>query len=274
MTAVERYNALDGQTVKREELQKIAVLGAKQGQTKISLKLFKLLEENEEEEFKIKVGEFALDEVPEDSLKGLDFAYPEEDLEGGLEKAVAPDDIYQMITDKMIKQLEKASGKDYKKKWKDQNDEGYLLPFNFDTKKMYRGVNIPLLTEGMTKVLKNPYFLTFNQIEKNKGKLKKGSKGLPVVYFTMLYAVKETAKNGETIDYGTYNKKKFLAWLDKNHTKLRYSKNYYKNSYIPILKYYNVFNGADIEGIDFDLDNFKIGYQSGSETIKNNDSRV
>lgn len=274
MTAVERYNALDGQTATREELQKIAVLGAKQGQTKISLKLFKLLEENEEEEFKIKVGEFALDQVPEDSLKGLDFAFPDEDLEGGLEKAVAPDDIYQMITDKMLKQLEKASGKDYKKKWHDQNDEGYLLPFNFDTKKMYRGINIPLLTEGMTKVLKNPFFLTFNQIEKNKGQLKKGSKGLPVVYFTMLYAVKEKGKDGEQIDFGTYNKKKFLAWLNKNHNKLRYSKDYYKNSYIPILKYYNVFNGADIDGIDFDLKNFKIGYQDGSETIKNNDSRV
>ncbi len=273
MTAVERYNALDGQTVKREDLQKIAVLGAKQGQTKISLKLFKLLEENEDAEFDIEVGEFALDEVPADALPGLNFAMPEEDFEG-LGKAVSPDEIYQMITDKMLDKLKEASGKGYKKKWKTQNEEGYLLPFNFDSKKMYRGINIPLLTNGMTEVLKNPYFLTFNQIEKHGGKLKKGSKGLPVVYFTMLYAVDETDKNGEKIQFGTYNKKKFIAWLNKNIKRLRYSFDYYKNSYIPILKYYNVFNGADVEGIDFDLENFKIGFQKGTETIKNNDSRV
>lgn len=273
MTAVERYNALDGKTVKREDLQKIAVLGAKQGQTKISLKLFKLLEENEDAEFDIEVGEFALDEVPADALPGLNFAMPEEEFEG-LGKAVSPDEIYQMITDKMLDKLKEASGKGYKKKWKTQNEEGYLLPFNFDSKKMYRGINIPLLTNGMSEVLKNPYFLTFNQIEKHGGKLKKGSKGLPVVYFTMLYAVDETNEAGEKIQFGTYNKKKFIAWLNKNIKRLRYSLDYYKNTYIPILKYYNVFNGADVEGIDFDLENFKIGFQKGTETIKNNDSRV
>ncbi len=273
MTAVERYNALDGRTVSREELMEIEALASNQGQAVIVDKISEVLAAHEDEEFRINISAIAIDQVPFDCLSGLEYAAPDEEFEG-LEKAVSPDDIYQMITDKMLAQLKEATGQGYKKKWKKQNEEGYLLPFNFDTKKMYRGINIVLLTDGMSKVLKNPFFLTFNQIEKHKGKLKKGSKGLPVVYFTMLYSVSETNDKGEKIEFGTYNKKRFLAWLDKNIHRLKFSLDYYRKTYIPILKYYNVFNGADIEGIDFDLVNFKIGYQDGSEVVKNNDSRV
>ena len=273
MTAVEKYNALDGQVVDREDLTGIRILAGEQGQVKIAEKIAKLLDINDDEEFLVKLSSTAIDAVPEECLPGLECQDAEEEFEG-LEKAVSLDQIYQMITDKMLEQLKEATGNGYKKKWKKQNDEGYLLPFNFESKKMYRGINIALLTEGMSKVLKNPFFLTFKQIQKFKGRLKQGSKGLPVVYFTMLYSVSETNDKGEKVEFGTYNKKKYLAWLNKNINRLKYSLDYYKSSYIPILKYYNVFNGADVEGIDFDLENFKVGYQDGSEVIKNNDHRV
>jgi len=272
-TAVEQFNALNGQVATRKELEEIAELGKMQGQINITNRIEKILNAFEHDDFEINLAKREMDRVPKDCLPGMECVEPDEEFEG-LEKAVSPDDIYQMITDKMLDKLKEASGKGYKKKWKTQNEEGYLIPFNFDSKKPYRGINMVLLTNGMSQVLKNPYFLTFKQIQKNKGELKKGSKGSKVIYFTMLYSVSETNKNGENIEFGTYNKKKYLAWLKKNIHRLKYSLDYYEKSYIPILKYYNVFNGHDVEGIDFDLENFKIGYQNGSETIKNNDSRV
>jgi len=272
MTAVERYNALDGTTVTREELFEIFTLAKNQGQYIISERIGDMLEDFEDSEFHITIGHTAIDSVPEDCLPGLDCIVPDEEFTG-LEKAVSPDDIYQMITDRMVAQLKEATGKGYKSKWKKQNEEGYLIPFNFESKKQYRGINFALLTEGMSKILKNPYFLTFKQIEKNKGKLNKGSKGLPVVYFTMLYSVSEL-NNGVKIEFGTYNKAKYISWLTKNIGRLQFSLDHYKEKYIPILKYYNLFNGADVTGIDFKLENFKIGFQSGGEAIKNNDPRV
>lgn len=273
MTAVEKYNALDGRTVSREELEEIMNLGDIQGQEQIVERIKGVLENHPDLEFQITVSETAIDILPAECLNGLECLVPDEEFQG-LEKAVSPDQIYQMITDKMLAKLKEATGRGYKKKWKQQSEPGYLIPFNFESKKQYRGINIALLTDGMTAILPNPYFLTFKQIEKFKGKLKKGSKGLPVVYFTMLYSVSEVNANGEKIEFGTYDKKKYLAWLTKNVGRLIFDYDYYKNKYIPILKYYNVFNGADVEGIDFKLDDFKIGFQNGSETIIHNDPRV
>lgn len=168
----------------------------------------------------------------------------------GLGKAVTTDDIYQMITDKMLAMIKEASGKGYKKKWKgDIYGTGYLIPFNFDSKKRYRGVNYFLLT-GF-EPLENPYFLTFKQVEKLGGTVKKGSFGNKVIYFTKLYKVEDKAKN---VDFGSYDLKKVKSVATKS------SIPHEKITYIPILKYYNVFNGKDIDGIDFDLHNFKIGF--------------
>lgn len=268
MTAVDRYNALDGQTVKREELQKIAVLGAKQGQTKISLKLFKLLEENDNEEFKIKLSQYELDKLAEEDLPGLEYAAPDEEFEG-LQKAVSPDEIYQYITDLMINTIKEVGDLPWQREWdKTALFNGYQAT-NFESKKGYRGINFMLLNfevkiiNGVHTLVpknwENPYFLTFNQIEKNKGQLTKGSKGKRVIYFTQLYTHSERNKKNEVIfDYSTYNKKKFAAWAKKNQYRihviksgLRSLENFIESSYLPILKYYNVFNGEDITGIDW-----------------------
>jgi len=268
MTAVDRYNALDGQTVKREELQKIAVLGAKQGQTKISLKLFKLLEENDNEEFKIKLSQYELDKLAEEDLPGLEYAAPDEEFEG-LQKAVSPDEIYQYITDLMINTIKEVGDLPWQREWdKTALFNGYQAT-NFDSKKGYRGINFVLLNfevkiiNGVHTLVpknwENPFFLTFKQIEKFKGKLKKGSKGKRVIYFTKLYTHTERNSVNEVIlEYATYNKNKFIAWAKKNQQKISLLKSgiksleyFVESSYLPILKYYNVFNGEDITGIDW-----------------------
>lgn len=275
MKVIKQYNGLNGAIQTREEIEHLIETAKAQEQFHIVRKLENVLScYPDKKRFEIELQNPEIEALRKSDLSSFDFLEePEAEENIGLGKAVSPDDIYQMITDKIISAV-KESNKSYKKKWKTQNEEGYLIPFNFSSKKPYRGINIALLTGGMTQVLKNPYFLTFNQVEKLGGKVKKGAEGMPVVYFTMLYKVDETDKNGEKINFGTYNKKKFDAWINKNKSKLKYSPEYYKNSYIPILKYYNVFNGSDVEGIDFKLKDFKIGYQDGSEVVKNNDSRI
>lgn len=272
MTAVERYNALDGQTINREELQEIAVLGAKQGQTFIAEKIAAVLAAYEDPTFQINISEKAIDRVPEDILPGLEYADTDEEFTG-LEKAVAPDDIYQMITNRMLENIREASGKGYQSKWK--RTSGYLIPHNFVSKKPYRGINSMMLyMPFLEPPMKNPFFLTFNQIETLKGKLKKGSVGLPVVYFTQLYKYEQAEPK---LEFGSYSLKKMVAWLKKNEKKIPLLKKFsaesiaYQNA-IPILKYYKVFKGEDVEGIDFDLENFKVGYM-GNDIQGNDEAR-
>lgn len=274
MNSIEEFNGLNGNVVSRDHLKNLSNKSAKEEQVHLVKKIDRLLYMHPDaQNFEIELIGKQTEIAPQSLLSCLECIETDDKNEVGLSKPVSPDDIYQMITDKMLEALKDVSGNNYKKKWKVQNDEGYLIPFNFKSKKPYRGVNVLLLTKGLTEVLKNPFFLTFNQVQELNGKVKKGSSGFPVVYFTKLYSVDEI-NNGEKISFGTYNRKKFNNWIDKNAGILKYSAEYYKSNYIPILKYYNVYNGADIEGVNFDLDNFKIGFQSGSEIVKNKDSRI
>ena len=269
MNLIEKYNNLAGQKISREDLRTFHI------------ELFDVLPEEDPaiETIWNRIGA-VLETYPESSyftfknvspventglnglLYGLDQIDDVEEENTGLNKAVKPSDIYDMITNRMKELIKKASGSGYKKKWKARvYGEGYLIPFNFQSKKRYRGVNMFLLTDF--EPLKNPYFLTFKQIEKNKGTLKKGSSGHPVIYFTKLYKYEQAEPK---LAFSTYDKKKMIAFLNSNRSRINLFKvgfnaeSIARQSYLPILKYYNVFNGSDIEGIDFDLDNFKIGY--------------
>ncbi|WP_417885347.1 zincin-like metallopeptidase domain-containing protein [Zunongwangia sp.] len=271
MNVVQAFNNLHGTIATREDLIHIANLATEQEQQVIATKINQLLTTDQSDKFKITISKFAFESIPEEWLLTLDKDIPQEECKG-LSKAVSPDDIYQMITDTMISKINKASGESYQTKWK---KEGYLIPFSFETKKPYRGINMAMLSDFGNKSFQNPFFLTFNQIEKNKGKLKKGAKGEKVIYFTQLYKYQQAEPE---LEFGTYSRSKMIAWLKKNRKQIELLKNFSPENItdqnaIPILKYYNVFNGNDIENIDFDLKNFKIGYYNNG--IKgNNDSRL
>ncbi|MCG8836691.1 ArdC family protein, partial [Tenacibaculum finnmarkense] len=190
---------------------------------------------------------------------GLPFVPNPESVEDptALGKPFTNDDIYQMITDKMISLVEKSTGTGYKRKWGQKEfyeKDGFLIPINFVSKNAYRGVNPWLLKDDFLDVMDNPYFMTFKQIKEKKGKLKKGSKGKPIVYFTLLYKFDNPKTKKE---FGTYDKEYMIKYI-KN---FGYSKSDFDDVVysIPILKYYNVFNGSDIEEIDFKLDELKLG---------------
>ena len=187
-------------------------------------------------------------------LAGAGIDYFEEapdDQPQGLGKPVPAADIYKMITDKIIGMLKSASPTDYHRAWK---DDAFFIPLNYDSKKPYRGVNRLLLQEriGFAGAFRNPYFLTFKQIKKHKGTLKKGAKGYEVIYYSILYVVPADKNSGRKA-YSSTNAQKVLDFLHK------YNLPESEVTRIPMIRYYNVYNGEDITGIDFKLPEVKIG---------------
>ena len=192
------------------------------------------------------------DELTFLAAAGIDyFEQAPDDEAKGLGKPVPAADIYKMITDKVISMFKTAKASDYHRAWK---DDAFFIPLNFDSKKPYRGVNRLLLQEriGFAGAFRNPYFLTFNQIKKHGGKLKKGSRGYEVVYYSIRYVVPADKNTGRKA-YSSTNAHKVIDFIDKH----KLSEDIVTR--IPMIRYYNVYNGASIEGIDFQLDKLQIG---------------
>lgn len=123
--------------------------------------------------------------------------------------------IYDIITDKILAKLEEGTAP-WHKSWRTQT------PMNFFTGKAYRGINTFLLAG-----YEDPRFMTFNQIKSKKGWLKKGAKSEIVVFWTKLENKKSNEDEVDADDEDLINSRKF------------------------VLKYFNVFNAKDIEGIEF-----------------------
>lgn len=204
------------------------------------------------------------DELTFLAAAGIDyFEQAPDDEAQGLGKPIPAADIYKMITDKIIKMLKSTKASDYKKTWE---DDAFFIPINFDSKKPYRGVNRMLLQEriGLTEAFANPYFLTFKQIKKHKGTLKKGAKGYEVVYYSIRYVVPADKNSGRKA-YSSTNAHKVIDFLDKH----KLPENIVTR--IPMIRYYNVYNGEDITGIDFKLPEVKIG-RAIPETASENEA--
>lgn len=123
-------------------------------------------------------------------------------------------DVYQIINNKIIELLEQGAIP-WKKPWNAQSN----YPRNLTSKKPYRGVNVFLLA---CQQYSNPWWLTFKQVQEKGGHVIKGAKSTPVI---------------------------FWKWLDKSNPEGSDSEEV-QNGKIPLLKYYNVFNIEQTEGID------------------------
>lgn len=126
-------------------------------------------------------------------------------------------DLYEVVTNKITTELEQGRVP-WNQPWRTNNAGA---PINFVSKKPYRGINI-LLT-GMAGY-SSPYWLTFNQAQAKGGSVRKGEKGTLVVFFKMMKGTKREEKDGVTSD---------------------------RPIQFPFLRYYNVFNAEQIDGIDF-----------------------
>lgn len=119
-------------------------------------------------------------------------------------------DVYEKVTDKIIEALENGTVP-WQIPWNNRK------PQNFISKKPYRGFNSLLLsiTEHSS-----PYWMTYKQAVSEGGQVRKGEKATMIIFWKFL----------ETKEYRTDNPEKKVK--------------------IPMLKYYNVFNLEQIDGIE------------------------
>jgi antirestriction protein ArdC len=123
-------------------------------------------------------------------------------------------DLYTEVTNQIIAMLDKGVVP-----WRSpilgRNSAGH--PKNLESTKLYRGVNVFLLAfTAYVKGYGSSYWVTFNQAKAKGGTVKKGEKSSMVVFWKQLEKIDETT--GET-------------------------------KQIPMLRYYNVFNVEQCEGI-------------------------
>lgn len=96
--------------------------------------------------------------------------------------------VYEMMTDRIIAQLEKGTVP-WQKPWNGTTG----LPKNLQSGKVYRGINLFMLgCSGFA----SPYWLTFKQCKAKGGSIKAGSKATPVIFWKFLE--KENSETGET----------------------------------------------------------------------------
>jgi|SRR5579863_247972 len=131
-----------------------------------------------------------------------------------MKKSAIPFDLYEVVTSKILAQIEATGKLTWVKPWNNKNGN---IPMNGKTKRPYDGVNFFLLQ--MSGFSSN-YWLTYNQITEMGGTVKKGEHATQVVFWKMnLYKDVDKKTGEETV-------KK-----------------------VPFLKYYNVFNVDQCEGI-------------------------
>src|SRR5262249_31851488 len=124
--------------------------------------------------------------------------------------------VYGYITDKIMEELERGCVS-WHKPWK--SPDGVRVPMNYASKKPYRGVNTFLLAVARFKAgYDSNYWLTFKQIHALGGNVK-GQHCEMVVFWKLLQKPVENPTAGEEMDY------------------------------IPILRYYRVFNVEQLAGI-------------------------
>jgi len=142
-------------------------------------------------------------------------------------------DVYKIITDRIIKQLEQGTIP-WRKVWNGKES----MPKNGSTGKEYRGINVFMLAlSGST----HPEWFTFNQIKALGGSVKKGAESNIVCYFNFLDSPQETE--------------------EVSSDKMPVNPNR-----VAFLKYYRVFNFEQTEGISSEWDPKSL---SRFEKIKN-----
>jgi len=120
--------------------------------------------------------------------------------------------VYEVINNRIMEILEQGTIP-WRKPWNAESN----MPKNLISHKEYRGINHFLLA---CMPYESPYWLTFKQVQDKGGNVRKGEKSVPVI---------------------------FWKWIGGND--LDNMENSDTGKKVPILKYYNVFNLDQTEGI-------------------------
>jgi antirestriction protein ArdC len=115
---------------------------------------------------------------------------------------------YQVITDRILALLDQGTVP-----WQQPWEPATGLPRNLFSRRPYRGINVWLLTAmGYT----SPFWATFNQVKTAGGTVRKGARGVPVVFWKVYD--KEDPETGD-------EEQRF------------------------VLRYFTVFNAAQLDGV-------------------------
>jgi antirestriction protein ArdC len=91
-------------------------------------------------------------------------------------KEIPMANVYEIITDRIVKQLE-AGTAPWHKPWSVPGQDG--LPRNLLSGHPYRGINVWILASSGYA---SPYWLTLRQANELGGHVRRGEKGMPVVF--------------------------------------------------------------------------------------------
>lgn len=125
--------------------------------------------------------------------------------------------VYEVINQRIMELLEQGTVP-WRKPW---NAEGNM-PRNLISKKEYRGINLFLLN---AMPYSSSYWMTFKQAQDKGGTVRKGEKSTMVIFWKWLDRTGTVSEPGEAVDAGLCKGK------------------------IPMLRYYNVFNVEQCDGI-------------------------
>lgn len=134
-------------------------------------------------------------------------------------------DLYQEVTDKMLALLEQGVAP-----WR-RNWNRYGFARNYATGHIYSGINAFLMNLTPHPI---PYFMSFKQVKAGGGNIKKGAKS-EMLFFYKSYHKDETGQN--------ISQQEYTALCEMGVDPQR----------IAFLKYYRVFNIADVEGIEIEI---------------------
>lgn len=122
--------------------------------------------------------------------------------------------VYEIITGKVIEQLEKGIIP-WRKPWAVKGQ----FPMNLVSKRRYSGINVLLL--AMQREFSSPYWLTYKQAQELGGNVRKGEKSSLVTFFKELEFTED--RQGNPLD---------------------------EVKHVGMLRYYNVFNVGQCDGIE------------------------
>lgn len=121
--------------------------------------------------------------------------------------------VYDVVNQRIMELLQQGTVP-WRKTWNSETHQ----PQNLVSKKEYRGINVFMLA---CQEYSSPYWLTFKQCQDKGGKVRKGQKSTPVV---------------------------FWKWIDRKDAG-DFDQVETRNGRVPLLRYYNVFNVEQVEGI-------------------------
>jgi len=135
-------------------------------------------------------------------------------------------DVYEIITNKIIKMLEQGVPP-WRKTWGQQ-----AFAQNYESGHIYTGVNWFLL--NLVAPYTQPYYLTWAQVKKMEGSIKKGAKAEYVYFYKSFYK----DKDGNTIS----EKDAHFSSYDESEL-----------DHVRFLKSYKIFNIESVDGIEWHL---------------------